>query len=114
MDEATRQSDAPAEEAEQQPGPEEIRSEIEQTRDELGDTFEALARKADVKAQAQERVETAREKKDELLGKAKAAAPQSATNGLAQVQAKAQENPIPFVIGAAVLAGFLAGRRRRH
>ncbi len=113
MDEGTRPSGAAAEEAEQQPGPEEIRSEIKETREELGDTVEALAHKADVKAQAQERVDAARAKKDELLGKAKAAAPEGATSGLAQVQAKVQANPIPFVVGGAALAGFVAARARR-
>lgn len=35
---------------EQQQSPEELRHEIEQTRDDLGDTVEALAAKADVKS----------------------------------------------------------------
>jgi chromosome segregation ATPase len=38
-------------------GPEEIREEIEQTREELGETVEALAAKTDVKAQARSRIE---------------------------------------------------------
>jgi uncharacterized protein DUF3618 len=37
--------------------PEQIRAEIEATRQELGDTVEALAAKADVKAHARERIE---------------------------------------------------------
>ena len=36
--------------------PEQIRAEIDQTRDELGDTVEALAEKTDVKAQAKHRI----------------------------------------------------------
>jgi hypothetical protein len=40
--------------------PEEIREEIEATRRELGDTVEALAAKADVKAIAHEKVESAK------------------------------------------------------
>jgi hypothetical protein len=36
--------------------PEELQQEIERTRQELGDTVEALAHKADVKARVQERV----------------------------------------------------------
>lgn len=62
--------------------PEEIREEIEQTREEMGETVEELAGKADVKAQAQERVEdvkararakiedlkaTVREKRDQVM-----------------------------------------------
>jgi hypothetical protein len=38
--------------------PEEIRDEIEATRQELGDTVEALAAKADVKAIAHEKIES--------------------------------------------------------
>jgi len=37
--------------------PEQIRAQIEATRQELGDTVEALAAKADVKAHARERIE---------------------------------------------------------
>jgi hypothetical protein len=40
--------------------PEQIREEIEETRRELGDTVEALAAKADVKALANEKVERAK------------------------------------------------------
>ena len=41
--------------------PAQIREEIEATRRELGDTVEALAAKADVKARARERIESVRE-----------------------------------------------------
>jgi Protein of unknown function (DUF3618) len=41
--------------------PEELRRDIERTRAELGATVEALSRKADVKAQAREKVEHAKE-----------------------------------------------------
>ncbi len=42
--------------------PDELRRDIEQTRAELGETIEALAAKADVKARAHEAVEEARER----------------------------------------------------
>ena len=42
--------------------PEALRREIEQTRAELGETVEALAAKADVKARAQEAVDDARQR----------------------------------------------------
>ena len=54
MDEATRTSGP---EVNGQREPEEIRRDIEETREELGDTVEALAAKTDVKAHAQEKVE---------------------------------------------------------
>ena len=121
-------------------GPEEIREDIEETRTEMGETVEALAEKADVKAQAQQRIDelkqTALQKKDELIGKAKQAAPGSsagpgplgspdstseggqqlttrAQESAQQLSAKAQENPLPLAVGGALLVGFLLGRRGR-
>ena len=46
---------APAERAQETRTPEEIRADIEQTREEVGDTVEALAAKTDVKARTRER-----------------------------------------------------------
>jgi Protein of unknown function (DUF3618) len=91
----------------EQRSPEEIRRDIEETRGELGDTVEALAAKADVKAQAKDKAEEvkaqAKDKADELKQKASDVTP-------AGVQEKAQQNPLPFAIGAALLAGFVIGR----
>ena len=65
MDEDTRTAGASVSASEQR-SPEQIRDEIEQTREELGDTVEALAAKTDVKTRVHERVEetkaTAKEK----------------------------------------------------
>ena len=122
-------------------GPEEIRREIEHTREELGDTVAALAAKTDVKAQAQQGVEEAkqsvRDKVDEVkataqekvAGARSAAqenAPESAQQAgqqAAQVAAQARdqaaqvvnENPIPAAAGALVaglLLGYLLGKSR--
>jgi hypothetical protein len=82
--------------ANEQRSPEEIRRDIEATRGELGDTVEALAAKADVKAQA-------KDKADELKQKVSDVTP-------AGVQEKAQQNPLPFAVGGALLFGFLLGR----
>lgn len=79
--------------------PEALRAEIAQTREELGDTVSALTDKSDVKAQASA-------KADELKAKA-----QEATEN---ARAQAQENPMPFVLGAAgALVVLLLLRRRR-
>lgn len=114
---------------------EEIRAEIEQTREQLGETVEALAEKTDVKARtqeqidaarevAQERVEAAREavaggvaaaretvtqRADQLLHRAREATPDSAASGAQQVNAKVQENPLPFAVLAAFAAGVIVG-----
>lgn len=91
----------------EQRSPEEIRRDIEATRGELGDTVEALAAKADVKALAKERVTEVKEnvssKADELKQKASDVTP-------AAVQSSAQQNPLPFAVGGALVAGFVLGR----
>ena len=98
--------------------PELIQREIEQTREELGDTVEALARKADAKAQAKQRVEETKasfsEKKEQLLGKAKEASPDGAASAASQVSKKARENPMPVAAAGVFVAGFLAGRLTKH
>ena len=100
--------------AQEERSPEEVRAEIEETRQELGDTVAAVAEKADVKAQAKQRVADTKQrvvtKKDELVSKARERSPDGATAGAQQVGAKAQENPLPFAVGGALLAGFLLGR----
>ena len=62
--------------------PEQIREQIEATREELGDTVEALAAKTDVKAQAKRKVEETKarlaDKQEDILGKAKDASPDDA------------------------------------
>jgi chromosome segregation ATPase len=117
----------------EQPTPEELRQEIAQTREELGDTAAALASKTDVKARAKDKVEdlkqTAAEKaesiKDATAEKKDAAfsstsTGETATNpGLSakassvatQAKTKAQENPALVATAMAFLGGFLLGRR---
>ena len=94
--------------------PEQLREEIEETRRELGDTVEALAAKADVKARVHEKVESTKEsvaqKKDELLGKARGASPDSVSAGASQATQKAKENPTPVAAIGAFVGGFLLGR----
>jgi hypothetical protein len=110
----TEMSDSASEAADQEKSPDELRQEIEQTREELGDTVEALTHKADVKTQAKERISSAKgvaqQKKDEITAKIKSTAPDSATAGAQQVATTAKKNPFPLAAGAAFLAGFLAGR----
>jgi ElaB/YqjD/DUF883 family membrane-anchored ribosome-binding protein len=98
----------------EQAEPEEIRREIDQTREELGDTVASLAAKSDVKSQAKAKVDQAKgrvsERKDEVLGKARQATPDSASSAATQVKGAARENPMPVAIGAGFVAGFLLGR----
>jgi ElaB/YqjD/DUF883 family membrane-anchored ribosome-binding protein len=116
MDEATGQGSEAVDQqgSDEQRSPEEIERDIERTREELGETAAAVAQKADVKAQAKEKVDElktkATAKKDELGAKARETSPESASAGAQQVATTAQENPLPFAVGGALVAGFLIGR----
>ncbi len=94
--------------------PEAIKEQIEATREELGDTVEALASKTDVKAQAKRKVEETKasisDKKEELLGKAKGASPETAISTASGVSSKARQNPVSVALAGAFALGFLAGR----
>jgi ElaB/YqjD/DUF883 family membrane-anchored ribosome-binding protein len=98
--------------------PEQIRADIEQTREELGDTVEALAEKTDVKSQAKSRIaavkESAQTKRDEYTAKARQAAPESASAGADQLAATVQEKPLPFAVGVAFVIGLAIGRLLGH
>jgi hypothetical protein len=86
---------------EEQRSPEEIREDIEQTREELGDTAAAVAQKTDVKKQAKAKASGVKEK-----------APDSAGAALERAQRFAEENPAALAVGGAFIAGFALGRRR--
>ena|SRR5437588_8362802 len=98
--------------------PEQLQREIEQTRGELGDTVAALAQKADVKAQAKQKVEETKasvsEKKEQLLGKAKETSPDAGVSAASQASQKARQNPVPVALAGMFAAGFLAGRAFRR
>ena len=109
-----------------QRSPDEIRNDIEQTREELGETVEALAAKTDVKAQAHARIDDvkqqAKQKVDEVKQRVEtvvggqgegAGAPvagsvdakQKAREGAQRVQKAASDNPVR----AAAIGGFVGG-----
>jgi Protein of unknown function (DUF3618) len=94
--------------------PEQLRAEIETTREELGDTVEALAEKTDVKAQTKRKAEETKAsvagKKDELLGQVRQTSPDAAVSAAGELSQKARQNPIPLAAGSAFIVGFLAGR----
>ena len=90
--------------------PEQIREEIEATRQELGDTVEALAAKADVKTRVREKIDSTKESAAEKLGKAREASPDGVTSGATQATQKAKQNPVPVAAVGAFAGGFLLGR----
>lgn len=106
-----------------------LQAEIEQTREELGETIEALAAKTDVKAQAKARVDTAKKelsdkaaqvkqtvagKKDDLTEKAKQASPESAGAGAQQLGSEVHKRPLPFVAAGAFFVGVIVGAALRR
>jgi ElaB/YqjD/DUF883 family membrane-anchored ribosome-binding protein len=110
----------------------ELRGEIEDVREDLGDTAAALAAKTDVKARARERVQeikdTATGRKDELLskvGNGGSGAGSASGSGSSDVAAKAgtaldrarvtaRRNPVPTAAVGAIIGGFLLGRLSRR
>jgi ElaB/YqjD/DUF883 family membrane-anchored ribosome-binding protein len=78
--------------------PEEIREEIADTREELGDTVAAVTEKTDVKKQAKAKVEDIKAQ---------------ASEGAAQARALAKQNP-PVAIGAAVVGLLVLWRLLRR
>ncbi|MDO8188519.1 DUF3618 domain-containing protein [Conexibacter sp. JD483] len=94
--------------------PDTIRREVEQTRERMGETIDALGYKADVKTRTKEnisgKVDTVKEKLGVATDKVGDATPDGAQ---VKQQARravgvAQENPLGLAVGAAA-AGFLAG-----
>jgi hypothetical protein len=83
--------------------PRQIRQDIEETREQMGDTVEALGYKADVPARARDRVDT-------IKSKVTGSTPSSGDvkQGARQAAGMAQENPLGLAIGA-VAVGFVAG-----
>jgi ubiquitin len=89
--------------------PEALREQIEQTREGLGDTVEALSAKADVKGQVKEKVDERKAQLRDQQAQAQAK--------LNEVKGQAQENPTPFAAAAGGLLALLIliglWRRRR-
>ena len=94
--------------------PEQIRREIEGTRERMGDTVDALAYKADVKSRAKEsvhdKVDSVKSKFTGAAGSVNDATPSTGDvkQGARQAKGIAQENPLGLAIGAAAI-GFLGG-----
>jgi gas vesicle protein len=94
--------------------PEVIRREIQETREHMGDTVDALAYKADVPTRTKERIsDTMTSVKDKISGAGDTVSEHTPGTGDVKQGARkavgvAQGNPIGLAIGAAAV-GFLAG-----
>jgi ElaB/YqjD/DUF883 family membrane-anchored ribosome-binding protein len=101
-----------------QRSPDEIRHEIEDTREHLAQTAAALAEKADVKARAHEKVD---ETKARITGRAaqakekvSGATPHSVAGAAQAAQGTARSNPVPAAAIAAFAAGLAIGLLIAH
>jgi ElaB/YqjD/DUF883 family membrane-anchored ribosome-binding protein len=109
VDEATRTSGPQVDGQQEQRSPDEIRADIKETREDLGDTVEALAAKTDVKGQAKAKVESVKEKITGAKDGAAERTPDSARQGFAQAGEAARSNPVPTAAIAAFVGGLLVG-----
>jgi ElaB/YqjD/DUF883 family membrane-anchored ribosome-binding protein len=115
-------SEQPGPEGRPSNDPEQLREEIRTTREELGETVEALAHKADLKARAQHRVDERKEQLRQRRQNTKAKATEigekvrQTSPDLAQdAVRRAKEHPVPTATGGLVM-GLIIGRliaRRR-
>jgi gas vesicle protein len=96
------------------PDPGEIRQDIERTREQMGDTVEALSYKADVKTRAKDsisgRVESVKSRVGLAGSKVSDATPsgEDVKHGARRAKGIAEENPLGLAIGA-LAVGFIAG-----
>ncbi len=101
--------------------PRAIREQVEQTRERMGDTVEALAYKADVKTRAKDNINEKGERVKEFFGGAKDSVADAAgtvgdktpsagdvKQGARQAAGLAKENPLGLAIGA-IAVGFIGG-----
>lgn len=96
-----------------------IREEIDATRQELGETIEALAEKTDMRAQAKHELAKMKayvsEKTDALLGKKDYPLGEAVTSPASTASAaneKAPTNLVPLAAVGAFALGWVVGRRR--
>ena len=90
--------------------PDRIRREIEATRNEMGETVDALTYKADVKSRAKESLMGTKDSiKSKVVGVGDAAPDgEQVKDGARRAAGIAQENPLGLAIGS-VAVGFIAG-----
>jgi len=95
-----------------------LRAEIEGTRQDLGDTAAELAGKTDVKARARDKFEQVKRstavRKERVLSKTGSSDESGSGGGsgaaVAQLKRRAQEHPVPTAAAGALVGGFLLGR----
>jgi CHASE3 domain sensor protein len=107
--------------------PQELREEIERTREQLGETVQVLAAKADVKARAQDKAGQVTERLKDKAGQARqqvaatagqisAVTPEPVQRAAATAASTARQRrvPVAVAIGAVAVAWLLIARWRRR
>ncbi|RPH35803.1 MAG: DUF3618 domain-containing protein [Chloroflexi bacterium] len=97
--------------------PEAIREEIDRTREDMGETLDALGAKLDVKAQAKAKADQAKTQAKATADHAKVQAQTLVSQGKEQAQVVYRRQPKAVIVGAgavlAIIAGLLVRRARR-
>lgn len=92
--------------------PDEVRHEIERTREQLGETVEQLAAKADVKKQAQEKAAELRAQMKARASQLAGQAQRAAGRGAGSVQQRRVPVAVAVAATGVLLLGYLVIRRR--
>lgn len=97
----------------------EIREQIAQEREELGETVKALAQKADIKGRVQkkasESAEHVQHKASEVVHKAHDATPDPVLAGVQSASEKVRQKPVPVLAAVVLLVvGAIVGWRLRR
>ncbi len=92
-----------------------VRAAIEQDRQELADTVQALAHKTDVKERVRETVsknaDELQRKASDTASKVGAVTPDQVRSGARTAADSARQRPLPVAVAAALVVGLLLGRR---
>jgi uncharacterized protein involved in exopolysaccharide biosynthesis len=98
--------------------PSEVRQAIEQDRDELAETVQALARKADVKGRIRETLSRSSNQLQhtatDLASKVREVSPDQVPSGLGSAAKSVRQRPIPLGVALGFCFGLLLGRLWRR
>lgn len=101
-----------------EPGPDagldEIQADIEKTREQLGQTVEALSAKLDVKAQARHKVEETKAQARQKVDHTKARAVETVHTAQEKAAQAGPALPAAAILALAAVVGLIIWRRRRR
>jgi F0F1-type ATP synthase membrane subunit b/b' len=71
---------------------------------------QAQAKADEVKEQAQQKADEVKRQAQDKVNQVKQAAPEQIGQAASTIREQARQNPLPFAVGGALLAGFVIGR----